>query len=80
MLEVGDKIELVFSTMYVDGLCSGLTGVVIGLDGTDITSVLQMFPRPMSRRIGNNSTTHPLASRGKHLAVCHKTTRRDFYE
>ena len=40
MLELGDKVELVFSTIDVDGLCPGLAGVVTGFDGTDSTTVL----------------------------------------
>ena len=39
-METGNKVELLFSTLYIDGLCPGLKGTVTGLDGTDITTVL----------------------------------------
>jgi len=40
VLEMGGRMELVFSTMYGAGLCPGLKGAITGLDGSDITSIL----------------------------------------
>lgn len=40
MARLGDHVALLFSTLYLDGLCPDSRGVVVALDGAEVTRVL----------------------------------------